>query len=77
MIVVQTYKKDAGGFSGLVSAINFGSLKKRLSLYFKDVGQVKARLYAGEKIDIPYLTLMADRRVSNKRVKEERRLIQV
>lgn len=55
MIIVQTYKENADGLSGITSAIDFEVLKKRLRLYFRNIGQVKARLFAGEKISIPYL----------------------
>ncbi|GAI69477.1 unnamed protein product, partial [marine sediment metagenome] len=42
-------------------------------LYFKNVGEVKARLYAGEIIDIPFVTIQKDRRVRDIRVSDERR----
>lgn len=74
MIVVQKYKKNAEQFSGLTIATDFESLKKRLRLYFKNVGQVKARLFAGEIIDIPFVTLQKDRRVRDIKVSDERRL---
>lgn len=73
MIVIQTYGKDAEQFSGLTTAIDFESCKKRLRLYFKNVGKVKTRLFAGEKISIPYVTLQKDRRVRDIRVSNERR----
>jgi len=73
MIIVQKYKKDAGEFSDITSAVTFESLKKRLRLYFKNIGQIKARLFAGEKIDIPFVTLQKDRRVRDIRVEDDRR----
>jgi len=73
MIVVQKYKKDAEQFSGVTSAVTFESLKKRLRLYFKNIGKVKAMLFAGEKISMPYVELQKDRRVRDIRVKNERR----
>lgn len=73
MIVVQTYTKEAEGFSGQTSAVTFGSLKKRLRLYFKNIGQIKARLHNGEIIDIPFCTLQRDRRVRDIKVKNEQR----
>ncbi|MBA7515460.1 hypothetical protein ES705_07500 [subsurface metagenome] len=73
MIVVQKYKKDAEQFSGLTSAVDFESLKKRLRLYFKNIGKVKAMLYAGEIIDIPFVTLQKDRRIRDLKVEDERR----
>jgi len=73
MIVVQKYKKDAEQFSGITSAVTFESLKRRLKLYFKNIGQVKARLFAGEKIDIPFVTLQKDRRIRDIKVTNERR----
>ncbi|MBA7565676.1 hypothetical protein ES708_07361 [subsurface metagenome] len=73
MKVVQKYKKDAEQFSGITSAITWESCKKRLRLYFKNIGQVKARLFAGEIINIPFVTLQKDRRVKDIKVKNERR----
>ncbi len=73
MIVIQTYTKDAEQFAGVTSAADFEVLKKRLRLYFKNVGEVKARLYAGEKISMPYVEIQKDRRVRDIRVKNERR----
>lgn len=73
MIVVQTYTKEAGQFSGLTTALDFEDCKKRLRFYFKNVGQVKARLIAGEKISIPFVELQKDRRVRDIRVSTERR----
>jgi len=74
MLIVQKYKKDAQKFSGITSAVTFESLKKRLRLYFKNIGEIKARLFAGEKIDIPFVTLQKDRRVRDVKVSKERRL---
>ncbi|MBA7583169.1 hypothetical protein ES708_25109 [subsurface metagenome] len=73
MKVIQTYKENAGEFSGLTSAIEFEDCRRRLRLYFKDIGGVKARLINGEKISMPYLTLQKDRRIKNIKVKDERR----
>ncbi|GAI73317.1 unnamed protein product, partial [marine sediment metagenome] len=63
MKVVQKYKQNAERFSGITSAVSWESCKKRLRLYFKNIGQIKARLFAGEIIDIPFVTLQKDRRV--------------
>jgi len=73
MLVVQKYKKDAEQFSGITTAVDFDSLKRRLRLYFKNIGQVKAMLYAGKVIDIPFVTLQKDRRVRDIKVTNERR----
>jgi len=73
MLIVQKYKKDAEQFSGITTAVDFDSLKRRLRLYFKNIGQVKAMLYAGKVIDMPFVTLQKDRRVRDIRVKNERR----
>lgn len=73
MIVVQKYTEDAEQFSGITSTIDFEKLKRRLRIYFKNVGEVKARLFAGEKISIPYVVLQKDRRVRDIPVKDERR----
>jgi len=73
MIVIQTYKKDAEQFAGLTSAVDFETCKKRLRFYFKNVGEVKTRLFAGEKISIPYVELQKDRRIRDIKVKNERR----
>jgi hypothetical protein len=74
MIVVQTYTKDAEQFAGLTFALDFEDCKKRLRLYFKNVGEVKARLYAGEVVSLPYITLQKDRRFREIKVSNERRL---
>ncbi|MBA7545326.1 hypothetical protein ES705_37692 [subsurface metagenome] len=74
MIVVRTYAEDVGQFAGLTSAVDFGDCKKRLRLYFRNIGKVKAMLYAGEKISIPYVVLQRDRRVRDIRVSDERRV---
>ena len=73
MIVIQIYKDNAEQFAGITSAIDFETLKKRLRLYFKNVGEIKARLYAGEKISMPYVGLQKDRRVRDIKVSNERR----
>jgi hypothetical protein len=74
MIVVRIYKQNAERFSGVTSVVNFESLKRRLRLYFRNIGQVKAMLYAGKIIDIPFVTLQKDRRCRDIKVKNERRL---
>ncbi|MBA7589140.1 hypothetical protein ES708_31215 [subsurface metagenome] len=73
MKVVQKYTKDAEQFAGITSAVDFESLKRRLRLYFTNIGKVKAMLFAGEKISMPYVELQKDRRVRDIRVKNERR----
>ena len=73
MIVVQKYKKDAEQFSGVTTAVTFESLKRRLRLYFKNIGKCKAMLYAGKIIDIPFVTLQKDRRIRDLEVEAERR----
>jgi hypothetical protein len=73
MLVVQKYKQNAERFSGITTAVTFESIKRRLRLYFKNIGQVKARLFAGEKIDIPFVTLQKDRRVRDIKVSNDRR----
>jgi len=73
MIVVQTYKRNAEGFANLTSAVTFESCKRRLRLYYKNIGKVKAMLYAGKVIDIPFVTLQKDRRVRDIKVSPERR----
>jgi len=74
MIVVQTYTREAKEFENLTIATDFESLKKRLRLYFKNVGEVKARLFAGEKISMPYVEIQKDRRIRDIKVKDERRV---
>ena len=73
MLVVQKYKQDAEQFSGITTAIDFEDCKKRLRLYFRNIGKCKAMLYAGEIIDIPFVTLQRDRRCKDIPVKDERR----
>lgn len=74
MIVVQTYTEEMEGLAGLTTALDFEDCKKRLRLYFRNIGKVKAMLYAGEKISIPYVVLQRDRRVRDIRVSDERRV---
>ncbi|GAH43813.1 unnamed protein product [marine sediment metagenome] len=73
MKVVQKYKKDAEQFSGITSAVTWESCKKRLRLYFKNIGKIKAQLFAGKIIDIPFVTLQKDRRIRDIKVENERR----
>jgi len=73
MIVVQTYTKEAKEFESITIATDFESLKKRLRLYFKNVGEIKARLFAGEKISMPYVMIQKDRRIRDIKIKNERR----
>ena len=73
MIVVQTYKQDAGEFANMVSAVDFEDCKKRLRLYFKNVGKCKAMLISGQKIEIPFVVLQKDRRTKDIKVSDERR----
>ncbi|GAI62023.1 unnamed protein product, partial [marine sediment metagenome] len=63
MIVIQTYTEKAEQFAGITTAVDFETLKKRLRIYYKNVGAVKAQLYAGEKISMPYVEIQKDRRV--------------
>jgi len=73
MIVIQTYSKNAERFAGITIAVDFETLKKRLRLYFKNVGEIKARLFAGEVVSIPYVSIQKDRRIRDIKVKNERR----
>jgi len=73
MIVVQTYTEKAENFAGITTAVDFETLKKRLRIYYKNVGKVKAMLYAGEIISMPLVEIQKDRRVRDIRVKNERR----
>ncbi|MBA7517442.1 hypothetical protein ES705_09496 [subsurface metagenome] len=75
MLIVVTYKKDAGEFANLTFATTFGSLYKRLRLYFSttNIGIIKAKILGGGKISIPYMVLQKDRRRENIRVTDERR----
>ncbi|MBA7528492.1 hypothetical protein ES705_20679 [subsurface metagenome] len=75
MLVVATYKKDAGEFADLTFTTTFGSLYKRLRLYFSttNIGIIKADILSGEKITIPYMVLQKDRRRESIRVTDERR----
>lgn len=62
IIVVRTFKDNAGKFANLTSVVDFGACKRRLRLYFSDLEKVKERIVAGEIIDIPYVTFQRDRR---------------
>ena len=73
MIIVQKYKENAEQFSGITSAVTFESLIRRLKLYFTNIGKVKAMLYAGKIVDIPFVTLQRDRRIRDIKVKNQRR----
>jgi len=73
MIVVQKYTEKAEIFAGVTTAIDFEVLKKRLRLYFRNVGEIKARLFAGEKISMPYVEIQKDRRCRDIKVENERR----
>ncbi|MBA7535380.1 hypothetical protein ES705_27633 [subsurface metagenome] len=73
MIVIQIYTKDAEQFAGVTSAVDFENCKKRLRLYFRNIGKCKAMLFAGEKISMPYVEIQKDRRVRDIKVKNERR----
>jgi len=73
MIVVQTYTEKAEQFSGVTSAVDFEVLKRRLRLYYRNVGEIKARLFAGEKISMPFVTIQKDRRIRDIKIKNERR----
>jgi len=73
MKVVQIYGANAEQFAGVTTAVDFEDLKKRLRLYFRNVGEIKARLYAGEIISMPYVEIQRDRRVRDLPVKNERR----
>ncbi|GAI62468.1 unnamed protein product [marine sediment metagenome] len=75
MLVVATYKENAGEFANLTFATTFGSLYKRLRLYFSttNIGIIKAKILGGEKITIPYMVLQKDRRRENIKVTDERR----
>jgi len=75
MLVVVTYGEDAGEFANLTFATTFGSLYKRLRLYFSttNIGIVKAEILKGKIVPIPYMILQKDRRCQNIKVKDERR----
>jgi len=73
MIVVSIFKDNAG-LDNITSAVTSEACKRRLRLYFSDLKKVKERIIAGKIIDIPYLTLQRDRRVSQeKRIRDERK----
>jgi len=74
MVVIQTYSEKAENFAGVTIAVDFEILKKRLRLYYRNVGKCKAMLYAGEKISLPYVVLQKDRRVGDIKVLNERRV---
>lgn len=73
MIVVRTYTEKAENFAGLTTALDFEDCKKRLRLYFRNIGEVKAQLFAGEIINLPYVILQRDRRIRPIKVSNERR----
>jgi len=73
MLVVQTYKDHAGGLAGLTSAVEFEDIIGRLKLYFSNLKIVRQRILNGEVISLPYITFQKDRRVKQRKVKDERR----
>ena len=68
MLIVATYKKDARELANLTFTTTFGSLYKRLRLYFSTTN-----ILNGEVISLPYISLMKDRRCKDIKVKDERR----
>lgn len=75
MIVVGIYKDNAENFAGLTIVGDFKDFTRRLRSYYSNIFEVKERILNGEVISLSYITLRKDRRVNNKRVKKERRLI--
>jgi len=73
MKVVQKYTENAEQFSGVTSEVTFESCKRRLRLYFRNIGKVRAMLFAGERISMPYVELQKDRRIRDIKVENERR----
>ncbi|MBA7519057.1 hypothetical protein ES705_11131 [subsurface metagenome] len=73
MIVIRTYLENAENFAGLTSALDFENCKKRLRLYYRNIGAVKARIFSGEIINLPYTILQKDRRIRPVRVTNDRR----
>jgi len=74
LIVVRTFKDNAGNFANLTTAVTFEACKRRLRLYFSNLEKVKERIIAGKIIELPYLTLQRDRRVKEeKRTENEQR----
>lgn len=74
MIVVRIFKDNARKFANLVSAVTFKACKRRLRLYFSNLEKVKERIFAGEIINLPYVTFQKDRRINKeKKIKNERR----
>lgn len=75
MLVVATYKENAGEFADLTFTTTFGSLYKRLRLYFSttNIGIIKVDILRGKKVSIPYMVLQRDRRRESIGVTDERR----
>jgi len=73
MKVIQIYGKDAEQYAGLTLVLDFEVCKKRIRFYYRNVGQIKARLYSGEKISMPYVVLQKDRRIRDIPVRVDRR----
>jgi len=74
MIVVGIYKRNAENFSGLTIANDWKDFSRRLSYYFSDIGKVKDRIIAGEVINLPYIILQKDRRISDINIGLKRRV---
>ena len=74
MIVVRIFKDNARKIANLTTTLSYEACKRRLKLYFSNLERVKERIIAGKIIDLPYLTLQRNRRVSEeKRIRNERR----
>jgi len=75
MIVIKIFSDNAENFSGRTVANEWEKVIKQLKLYFRDIEGVKKRIVDGEVIVLPFFTLQKDRRIKEKKAKNERRLI--
>lgn len=73
MLVVGIYKKNAENFKGKTIVDDWKNFTRRLRYYYSDIFSVKEKILNGGIIELPYISLMKDRRCKDIKVKVERR----
>lgn len=73
MLVVGIYKRSAENFEGLTIVGDWKDFTRRLSYYFPNIFEVKEKILNGGVVDLPYLTLQKDRRISDINIGLKRR----
>ncbi|GAJ12151.1 unnamed protein product, partial [marine sediment metagenome] len=62
MIVVGIYKDNAKQFAGKVIIDDWKNFTRRLRYYYSNIFTVKEKILNGGIIELPYISLMKDRR---------------